>query len=74
MDYELRQLQDELIELVNGHEALPWEAKRLVVDSVLNLVEKKADEEIRKQITMYENKEDANAKGIPENQLAELSK
>ena len=74
MDYELRQLQDGLIDLINSYEALPWEAKRLVVDSVLNLVEKKADEEIRKQIVMYEHKEDANAKGIPENQLGELSK
>lgn len=50
MDYELRLLQDELIELLNDHEALPWEAKRLVMASVLCLVEKKADEEIQKQI------------------------
>lgn len=52
MDYELRQLQDELIDLLNGHEALPWEAKRLVVASVLGLVEKKADEAIQLQIPM----------------------
>ena len=50
MDYELRLFQDELIDLTNSHKDLPWEARRLVVASVLGLIEKKADDEIKAQI------------------------
>ena len=50
MSYELRQLQDELIDILNGHEDLPWESKRLVVECVLHLVEKKADEAIKQEL------------------------
>lgn len=60
MNYELRLLQDELIGLINSHDNLPWEARRLVVEAVLCLIEKKADEAITREIS----EEGENAKNI----------
>ena len=48
MDTEIRNFFHELIDLVNKYN-LPWEVRRLVLENVTNMVEKKADEAIRQQ-------------------------
>lgn len=57
MSYEIRQLQDELIEALNSHTGISNEVKRLVLDYVLHLVVKKADEEILNEIGGTDNAE-----------------
>ena len=66
---DLRQLFEEIITVIDSHSDIPIEAKRLALFTVFQLVERQANETI-----LMEQKEAADAKGIPENQLAELSK
>ena len=49
MNFRLRFFQDNIIDVVNQFDDLPLEAKRLVLESVMHLVEKKADEAIVKE-------------------------
>ena len=56
MDTEIRLFFHELIDLVNKHD-LPWEVRRLVLENVLYMTEKKADEAIRMQSEEGENAE-----------------
>lgn len=65
----LRQFFEEIITVIDSHCEIPIEAKRLALFSAFQLVERQANEAI-----LLEQKEAADAKGIPENQLAELSK
>ena len=65
---DLRQFFEEIITVINSHSDIPIEAKRLALFSAFQLVERQANEAI-----LLEQKEAADAKGIPENQLAELS-
>ena len=46
MNFRLRLFQDNIIDVVNQFDDLPFEGRRLVLESVMHLVEKKADEAI----------------------------
>lgn len=69
MNKKIRDFFEKLIALINEDLDLPIEAKRLVLYIALELVEKQANEAIE-----IESKEDADAKGIQQDKLAELSK
>lgn len=61
MNKQIRQLEDDLINVLNGS-AIPIEAKRFVVLDVLHLIEKEADKTILAEIrsnmeTIVENGE-----------------
>lgn len=45
MDRKVRAFYHDLIDLVNAHD-LPWEVRRVVLENVLLMTEKKADEAI----------------------------
>ena len=47
MDGRVRALYHDLIELVNSYSDLPWEVRRVVIENVQYMTEKKADEAIR---------------------------
>lgn len=49
MNYEIRNLEDEIIEVLNASDA-PMEAKRLVVQNVLFLIKEKADAAIIEEL------------------------
>ena len=49
MNYEIRKLEDEIIEVLNASDA-PMEAKRLVVQNVLSLIKEKADATIIEEL------------------------
>lgn len=67
MNFRLRLFQDNIIDVVNTFDDLPYEGKRLVLESIMHLLEKKADEAIVKE------REAFYAESIPENKLGELS-
>ncbi len=58
---ELRAFFEEIIRVVNKHTEIPIEAKRLVLFSSLQLVEREANEAI-----LLEQKEEPCKKSIPE--------
>jgi hypothetical protein len=67
MNRKIRQLEDDVISVLNGSDC-PIEAKRLVVANILNIIEKEADKailsEIRDTQTIYDEgllKENENA-------------
>lgn len=70
MDFRIRLFLDTIIDAVNQFNDIPLEARRLVLESAMKLVEKKADEAIIAQRTSMEEE---NAEGVFENQLGELS-
>jgi len=70
MDFRIRLFLDSIIETVNQFSDIPLEARRLVLESTMKLVEKKADEAIIAQRTAVEAK---NAESISEDKLGELS-
>jgi hypothetical protein len=70
MDFRIRLFLDTIIDAVNQFNDIPLEARRLVLESAMKLVEKKADEAIVAQRTSMEEE---NAEGVFENQLGELS-
>lgn len=49
MDRQVRALYHDLIDLVNGYTELPWEVRRVVIENVQYMTEKKADEAIRNE-------------------------
>ena len=57
MDKDIRQFQDDLIAFVNKTD-LPWEVIRLVMSDVYELVAKKSNETIARQISMKEVKDE----------------
>jgi hypothetical protein len=69
MDFRIRLFLDTIIDAVNQFNDIPLEARRLVLESAMKLVEKKADEAIVAQRTSMEEE---NAEGVFENQLGEL--
>lgn len=79
MSFRMRLFLDSVIDLVNDFDDIPIEARRLVLESVIRLVEKKADEEIvREREQLLSNSadiesEENDAKDILENKLGELS-
>ncbi len=54
MNKEIRQLQDDLISLLNGSN-VPIECKRLILANTLTLVEKEADKAIVGELIVKEN-------------------
>lgn len=58
MNAEIRNMFYELLEVVNKHE-LPWEVRRVVLENVLYMTEKKADEAI-----MFETQEGEQCKNL----------
>ena len=64
MNYKIRKLEDEIIEVLNASDA-PMEAKRLVVQNVLSLIKEKADAAIIEELK--EVKED----GLQQDSLGE---
>ena len=66
MNFRLRLFQDNIIDIVNQFNDLPFEGRRLVLESVMHLIEKKADEAI------VIEREEENAKNIFEDKLGEL--
>ena len=49
MNTKMRQLFYDLIDLVNKYD-LPWEVRRVVIENVLYMTEKKADEAIQQEL------------------------
>lgn len=49
MDRLVRSLYHDLVELINIYDSLPWEVRRVVIENVGYMVEKKADEAIRNE-------------------------
>lgn len=49
MNRQVRALYHDLIDLVNGYSDLPWEVRRVVIENVQLMTEKKADEAIRNE-------------------------
>lgn len=68
MNAEIREFFEKLIAVINENNNVPIEAKRLALYSAFQLVERQANEVIE-----IELKEAADAKGILQDQLAELS-
>lgn len=52
MNYRARLFLDELVALTNKFDDLPFEVRRLVIESVMHLVEVKADEAIKAERPM----------------------
>lgn len=70
MNVKIRRFQDSLVDLVNSYEDIPIEARLVILELITSNVQRLADNTIIEELS----KEAANAEGIPENQLAELSK
>lgn len=49
MDRQVRALYHDLIDLLNSYSDLPWEVRRVVIENVQYMTEKKADEAIRNE-------------------------
>ena len=69
MDLRIRLFLDTIIADVNAFDDIPLEARRLVLESAMHLVEKASDKAIAEQ----SKQEAQNAESIFENQLGELS-
>lgn len=70
MDFRIRLFLDTIIDTVNQFNDIPLEARRLVLESAMHIVEKAADKAIA---TERESMEEENAESVLENQLGELS-
>lgn len=68
MDLRIRLFLDEVIALTNQFDDLPLECRRLVLESVMHLVEKEANKAIA-----IASQEGENAKDVLKNKLGELS-
>ncbi len=49
MDRQIRALYHDLVDLVNSYYDLPWEIRRMTLENVLFMTEKKADEAIKNE-------------------------
>ena len=58
MNTKIRNFFHELIDLVNKYD-LPWEVRRIVLENVLYMTEKKADEAILQEDEVNKEGEDA---------------
>ena len=57
MNYKMRDLEDNVISLLNASD-VPIEAKRLIVQNVLNLITKQADKIIVEEIKEMQKEEE----------------
>ena len=69
MDFRIRLFLDTIVDTVNQFDDIPLEARRLVLESAMRLVEKKSDEAIVEQRIKMEEE---NAEGVFEDKLGEL--
>lgn len=51
MNAKMRLFQDELVDLVNKHEDIPWEARLVILELITYQVQKAADEAIRSELS-----------------------
>lgn len=70
MDFRIRLFLDTIIDTVNQFNDIPLEARRLVLESAMHIVEKAADKAIA---TERESMEEENAESVLKDQLGELS-
>lgn len=70
MNFRIRLFLDTIIDTVNQFNDIPLEARRLVLESAMRIVEKASDNAIA---TERESMEEENAESVLENQLGELS-
>ena len=70
MDFRIRLFLDSIIDTVNQFNDIPLEARRLVLESAMHIVEKAADKAIA---TERESMEEENAESVLKDQLGELS-
>lgn len=57
MNYKIRNLEDNVISLMNASD-VPIEAKRLIIQNVLNLITKQADKVIVEEIKEMKKEEE----------------
>lgn len=57
MNYKMRDLEDCVISLLNGSD-VPIEAKRLIIQNVLNLITKQADKVILEEMKEMKKEEE----------------
>lgn len=57
MNYKMRDLEDRVISLLNGSD-VPIEAKRLIIQNVLNLITKQADKVILEEMKEMKKEEE----------------
>jgi hypothetical protein len=69
MDFRIRLFLDTIIDTVNQFNDIPLEARRLVLESAMHIVEKAADKAIA---TERESMEEENAESVLKDQLGEL--
>ena len=69
LDFRIRLFLDTIVADVNNFQDIPLEARRLVLESVMRMVEKKADEAI---IAQRETMEAQNEQSVFEDKLGEL--
>ena len=76
MNYRARLFLDELVALTNKFDDLPFEVRRLVIESVMHLVEVKADEAIIAErpmdVDIIIDGGEENAENILKDKLGEL--
>ena len=64
MDFRIRLFLDTIVDTVNQFDDIPLEARRLVLESAMHIVEKAADKAIAKERASMEEE---NAEGVLEN-------
>lgn len=70
MNFRIRLFLDTIIDTVNQFNDIPLEARRLVLESAMRIVEKASDNAIA---TERESMEEQNAESVLEDKLGELS-
>ena len=68
MNYKIRKLEDDIIATLNSSDA-PMEAKRLILENVLNLINKEADSIIKFEIK--KQREESKNGSLCKDELAE---
>lgn len=54
MNYRLRKFQDDLIDLINSYDDLPWEARLLALELIAGNVQKQADMAVMSEMSEKE--------------------
>ena len=54
MNYRLRKFQDDLVDLINSYDDLPWEARLLALELIAGNVQKQADMAIMSEMSEKE--------------------
>ena len=54
MNYRLRKFQDDLVDLINSYDDLPWEARLLALELIAGNVQKQADMAVMSEMSEKE--------------------